>query len=231
MTGLSMSRVGVLFLMTRSFVIVALASAALLVFAASTSAQPMSGNPALPATNPALPTPQGLPSQVSNPANSGAATASNMDTGYQLGPGDHVHITVFGQKDLTGDYQIDGAGNLAFPLIGSVHAGGMTATELQQAIASKLSPKYIRNPSVNAEVINYRPFYILGEVKNAGAYPYVSGMTVIIGVAIAGGFTYRARKNDFYIERTENGSHVQIDANQNTPVRPGDVVTVRERFF
>jgi protein involved in polysaccharide export with SLBB domain len=226
-----MSRVGISFFMTRSLVVAALASAALMAFVASTSAQSMSGNPALPATNPALPTRQGLPSQVSTPANSGATAAPNVDTGYQLGSGDKVHITVFGQKDLTGDYQIDGVGNLAFPLIGSVHAGGMTATELQQAIASKLSPAYIRNPSVSVEVINYRPFYILGEVKTAGVYPYISGMTVLNAVAIAGGFTYRARENDFYIQRMENGRHIKMDADQDTPVRPGDVITVRERFF
>lgn len=153
------------------------------------------------------------------------------DTGYRLGSGDRVHIIVFGQNSLTGDYQVDGSGMLQFPLIGQVHAGGMTAAELQQAIMSKLSPDYIRNPSVSVEVMNYRPFFIVGEVNKAGSYPYVSGMTVLSAVALAGGFTYRAKDNEYKISRIENGQRVTLGANNDTPVFPGDIITIPERFF
>lgn len=153
------------------------------------------------------------------------------DTGYRLGSGDRVHIIVFGQNNLTGDYQVDGSGMLQFPLIGQVHAGGMTAAELQQAIMSKLSPDYIRNPSVSVEVMNYRPFFIVGEVNKAGSYPYVSGMTVLSAVALAGGFTYRAKDNAYKISRIENGQRVTLGANNDTPVFPGDIITIPERFF
>ncbi|GEM_PF-360080 len=151
--------------------------------------------------------------------------------GYRLGSGDRVHIIVFGQKDLTGDYQVDGSGTLQFPLIGAVRAGGMTADELQQAITSKLSPGYLRNPSVSVEVINYRPFSILGEVNKPGAFPYVSGMTVLDAVALAGGFTHRAKDDDYTIRRTENGHRVELHATGDTPVSPGDVIIIPERFF
>jgi len=92
-------------------------------------------------------------------------------------------------------------------------------------------PEYVKNPSVNVEIVSYRPFYIVGEVRTPGSYPYIAGMSVLKGVAIAGGFTYRAKKDDFYLTRTVGAKKVQLDANAETPVEPGDVITVRERFF
>lgn len=148
---------------------------------------------------------------------------------YQLGSGDRVRVIVFGEPDMTGEYQIDGKGRLAFPLIGVVDAGSMTAAQLEQAIAGKLSPDFIKEPSVSVEVMTYRPFYIVGEVQKPGSYPYVSGMTVLNGVAVAGGFTYRARVENFYVERA--GSGQKVDAGPGTQILPGDVITVRERWF
>ncbi|TWB23618.1 protein involved in polysaccharide export with SLBB domain [Nitrospirillum amazonense] len=151
---------------------------------------------------------------------------------YQLGPGDRVRITVFGQQDLSGEYAVDGTGTLSFPLVGQVHAGSLTAGQLGKALEGSLSPNYIKNPHVSVEVLSYRPFYILGEVKTPGSYAYVSGMTVLNAVALAGGFTYRARDDDFRLQRTaKDGSKTQVDAEPTTPVQPGDVITVRERYF
>lgn len=209
----------------------ALSFAAFLAFSASAVAQSAPGNPAMPYYNPAMPTPQGLPQQQNLASTGSAAAPVQNDPGYRLGPGDQLHITVFGQQDLTNNYQVDGAGMLAFPLIGRVHAGGLTAAQLQQMITHKLSPDYIRNPSVSVEVLNYRPFYILGEVNKPGAYPYVSGMTVLNAAALAGGFTYRAKDDSFEIKRLEGGKRVEVDAGDDTPVRPGDVITIPERFF
>ncbi|MBB6251929.1 polysaccharide export outer membrane protein [Nitrospirillum iridis] len=151
---------------------------------------------------------------------------------YQLGPGDRVRITVFGQQDLSGEYAVDGTGALSFPLVGQVHAGSMTASQLGKSLETSLSPAYIKNPHISVEVLSYRPFYILGEVKTPGSYAYVSGMTVLNAVALAGGFTYRARDDDFRLQRTaKDGNKTQVDAEPTTPVQPGDVITVRERYF
>ena len=150
---------------------------------------------------------------------------------YQLGAGDRIRLVVYGEPNLTGEFGIDGGGQLGVPLIGKIKAGGLTAAQLEKHIASKLSPDYLKDPSVTVEVISYRPFYIVGEVKNPGSYPYVSGMTVINAVALAGGYTYRARENDFKIERgTKNGIR-KIEGAPGTEVLPGDVITVDERFF
>lgn len=157
-----------------------------------------------------------------------AAPASD----YHLGPGDRIRIIVFGQKDMTGEYLVDGSGMLSFPLIGQIKAGGLTAAGLEHEITSKLEPDYLKDPNVSVVVLTYRPFYIVGEVKTPGSYPYVSGMSVINAVALAGGFTYRAREGSFYVDRTgKNGKKDRIDAGPDTPVQPGDVITVRERYF
>jgi len=164
-----------------------------------------------------------------NPAPGGGGVDMNE---YRLGAGDRVHVNVFGQPDLTGNFTVDGAGNLSYPLIGSIHVAGMTAVELQQALYSRLSPNYVKQPSIAVEIQNYRPFYILGEVRSPGSYPYVSGMTALQAVAIAGGFTYRAREGRFEITRTgPSGVKEHIDITPDTTIRPGDVITVNERFF
>jgi polysaccharide export outer membrane protein len=154
--------------------------------------------------------------------------SSARSPGYRLGPGDKVHITVFGEKDLTGDFQVDGTGQMSFPLIGQVAAGGLTADQLSQTLVSRLKPDYLRDPRVAVEVLTYRPFYVVGEVKTPGSYPFVSNMTVLNAVALAGGFTYRAREDSFYLTRNgQGGQKTRIDATPDTPVQPGDVITVR----
>ena len=112
---------------------------------------------------------------------------------YRLGPGDRLKITVFGQPQESGEFEVDGAGNIAYPLLGSVPAGGKTLPELRKFIRDELNAKFIVDPHVSIEVLNYRPFYIYGEVNRAGSYPYVAGLTVRRAIAIAGGFTRRAQ--------------------------------------
>lgn len=146
---------------------------------------------------------------------------------YRLGAGDRVRVTVFGHADLSGEFEIDGTGHIAMPLIREIEAAGRTARELEGVVADRLEPDYLRNPQVSVEVLSYRPFYILGEIKQPGSYPYVNGMTVWNAVALAGGFTYRARTNTVILRRAGAEQRVPMDS----PVQPGDVIEVRERFF
>jgi polysaccharide export outer membrane protein len=111
---------------------------------------------------------------------------------YRLGPADKVRVTVFGEEALTGEFTVGASGALAFPLVGEIRAQGLTTAELQEAIATALRQGYILEPRVSAEVLTYRPFYILGEVERPGEYPYTNGLTVLNAVATAEGFTYRA---------------------------------------
>ena len=164
--------------------------------------------------------------------NARLAPTSGGDVDYQLGANDRVRIIVFGQPTLTGEYTLDGNGVLAFPLIGNVDANGQSPNQLQKTIASKLDPNYLQNPSVSAEVITRRPFYVIGEVQKPGNYPYVTDMTALQAVAMAGGYTYRARQNNLYLKRLDaNGRMVRIEATPETKIQPGDTVEIKERYF
>ena len=151
---------------------------------------------------------------------------------YTLGPGDQVRIITFGEQQLTGEFRVDAAGEIALPLVGNVHAAGLTPRELNKAVEAALSKSSLyRNPSVSSEVIAYRPIFILGEVARPGQYPYQPEMTVVTAVAIAGGFTYRAVTNKFSIVRITGSRSLEGVATRQTPVQPGDVVSVYERYI
>ena len=150
---------------------------------------------------------------------------------YKLGSGDVIKITVFKQEELSGEYTINGAGQIALPLIGDVNTKDLTVKQVEEAIANKLKPDYLLNPRVNVQVLNYRPFYILGEVKEPKSYPYVDGMTYLNAVAIAGGFTYRAKEDHVMVIRMNDPKKNEIRLNMDEKVMPGDVIHVEERFF
>jgi len=159
-------------------------------------------------------------------------TPAGAETGYRLGSGDQVRITVFGEPDLTGQFAVDGSGIVAFPLIGEVKAAGGTPRDLEKAIGAKLREGYLKNPTVNVEVLSFRPFFILGEVKAPGSYPYKSGLNVMNAVALAGGYTYRAKSNVWVITRTDDSNYQAREVTDGDfKVLPGDTIVIPERFF
>ena len=127
------------------------------------------------------------------------------DSAYTLGAGDRLRISVFNQDDLTGDYVLDGKGRFSMPLIGAVRAQGLTPAQLEKILVSKLKPDYLVNPRVYVQVVNYRPYYLMGEVNSTGAFPYVAGMTYLKAIAIAGGFSYRAKEDRVFVIRCRRG--------------------------
>lgn len=157
-----------------------------------------------------------------------AAMADDEPSGYKLGSGDEVRVTVFNHADLSGQFTVSGEGMISLPLVGDVKAGGLTAQQVEQQVKQKLEPDFLKNASVSVDVLNYRPFYILGEVNNPGSYPYVSGMRVVNAVALSGGYTVRASQGKMFIER---GGDKKLPADPQTQVLPGDIVHVPERFF
>jgi polysaccharide export outer membrane protein len=161
-----------------------------------------------------------------------AGPSSAADAAYMLGSGDKVRVTVFGELDLSGEYQVDGSGVLAFPLVGEVRAAGGTARKLENEIAKKLSSGYLKNPTVSVEVLTYRPFFILGEVKQPGSYAYKNGLNVLNAVAMAGGYTYRAKSNVWVITRSGDKEYQDREIrNGDFTVLPGDTIVIPERFF
>jgi len=150
---------------------------------------------------------------------------------YKLDSGDKVKVTIYGEDDLSGEFSVDGSGNVRLPLIGQVRAAGLTQHEFEEAVAAQLAHGFLINPRVSVEVTSYRPFSILGEVNKPGEYPFENGMTVLNAVAIGGGYTYRADKSDVYIRRKGAASEAKFPADDTTLVYPGDTVRVDERIF
>ncbi len=151
---------------------------------------------------------------------------------YVLGPGDQVRVITVGEEAVTGLFRIDADGTVDLPLLGQVPAAGRTAAELAHAIADALHTKRLyRDPSVSVEVAAYRTLAVIGEVNRPGQYPYQPGMTVVLAVASAGGFTYRAVDDRFTVRRSIGGKTLLGSAGPQTRLLPGDVVTVYERQF
>ena len=178
-------------------------------------------------------TSSGPPPGCSSGAPEGAAAAAEAleRADYTLGSGDELRVIVFDEEDLSGEFVVDGGGAVSLPLIGEVRAEGRTVREFQSAVADALRGDYLNDPRVSVEVLNYRPFYILGEVENSGEYPYTDGLTVMNAVATAGGFTYRANTRRVFIRRAGAAGEIEVPLTSDLLVQPGDTIRIAERFF
>ena len=150
---------------------------------------------------------------------------------YQLGAGDRVQVDVFNHDDLSDTFVLDGSGRFSMPLIGTVDAGGLTAAELEDLLINRLKPDYLVNPRVSVSVDFYRPYYMMGEVGRTGTFPYVEDMTYLQAIAIAGGYSYRAKKDVVYVVRANDNNRDEIKLDVNEKVQPGDIIRVAERIF
>jgi polysaccharide export outer membrane protein len=175
--------------------------------------------------------PRGLTALNAETQAAPAAPVISTNT-YRLSPGDKLKVTVFNEADLTGEFQVNERGNIAFPLVGEVQAANATPDEFQQRLTNRLRGKFVKNPRVSVEMTSYRPFNVLGEVRNAGQYPYRPGLTIQDAVALAGGFTYRANTRTVYVRRTDAGGEISVNTDgEKVPILPGDNIRVPERYF
>jgi len=149
---------------------------------------------------------------------------------YKLAADDKVKVTVFGEEALTGTFLVGSDGNISYPLLGSVPAKGLTLAQLTQQLTTRLGGS-VKNPRVSADIAEYRPFFILGEVNRPGQYPYRTGMTVNSAVATAGGFTYRANQKRVLIQHLGEAGERRYELSAGLPILPGDTVRVGERYF
>jgi polysaccharide export outer membrane protein len=147
---------------------------------------------------------------------------------YTLGPGDRVRVTVFEHDEISGEFEVDSVGRMALPLIRGIDAKGLTIPELEQTITEHLEENAFLDPKVSVDLVRSRPFCVLGEVRNPGCFDYIYGMRAAMAIANAGGYTYRAKEGKFVVTR-EDGNKVM--GNHDTPIFPGDIIEVAERFF
>jgi polysaccharide biosynthesis/export protein len=161
----------------------------------------------------------------------GPKAVASTDGPYLLDTGDRLRVFVYGQPNLSRLYIVDHDGKITVPLIGAVKARAHTTYQLEAMIRSRLGSQFVKDPQVTVDVQQNRPFFILGEVKSAGQFPYVSGMTAEVAIAIAGGFSERANEKKVRITRRIDGLMEVIEAPTDYIIQPGDTVYVYERFF
>lgn len=163
--------------------------------------------------------------QPADPVAAGSVAA------YRLGSGDKISVSVFGEADLSGEFLVGDNGRVDLPLIGAVQARGQSVTQFQNAVVKRYSGGYLKDPKISVSVLNYRPFFIQGEVGKGGEYPYKAGLTIQDAVAIAGGYTYRANTGKAFVRRAGQDREVEVQTSQRVAISPGDIIRVPERFF
>lgn len=151
--------------------------------------------------------------------------------GYRLAPGDKVHVTVFNESNLSGDYVVGPDGRVTLPLAGGLQAAGLTLPQFQTSVTQLLKNGFVQDPNVTITASDLRPYYILGEVKKPGRYSYAPDLTVLNAVATAEGFTYRANTGAIYIRRAAEPSEREVELTATTAVLPGDTIRIAQRYF
>jgi len=149
---------------------------------------------------------------------------------YRLGAGDKLKLTVFGEENLSGQFEVNALGQVPLPLAGEVPAKGLTLDQFRDAVAGRLANGYLKNPKVSVEVLNFRPIYVHGEVKSGGEFAFKTGLKLRDAIAMAGGYTYRANQSYVLVSR-EGEPEVKVPMPSSSPVLPGDNVRIPERLF
>ncbi|MGH7879466.1 MAG: polysaccharide biosynthesis/export family protein, partial [Candidatus Binataceae bacterium] len=175
-------------------------------------------------------TPLGYAQATSDAAQS-MPSLRGLRSPYLLRSNDQLHIQVYNEPTITGDYAIDGMGSVSIPAAGHVKAAGLTVAELERRVTAQLNHGILKNALVSIQVTTYAPFYIRGEVKKPGEFPYKPGLTVADAVALAGGYTYRADESAAYVRPAGAGAEIARPLGTNPPVSPGDNIRIAERFF
>ena len=171
--------------------------------------------------------PYGEPAEVVTPA----AASTDWQTNYRLGTGDRIRVEVFREPDLTVEAKLDASGLVNFPLLGTLRVSGLTTPELERYLRGKLAGDFLKNPQVRTSIIQYRPVYVSGAVRNPGAHDYIDGLTVEQLLILAGGTTPQASLRRIFILAEGAPTTERARAQLDSKVRPGETVLVEEGVF
>ena len=160
-----------------------------------------------------------------------AFSAPTQADDYKLGAGDQLRVIVYGEDDLGGTFNVDGNGFVSLPLIGALKVSGLETGDVEKEMVVRYSDGYLKDPRVSVQVMQYRPFYIMGEVNKPGSYPYTNDMSVLNAVTDAGGYTQKAIQSSVYVRRNGETKEEELPANPSTKIYPGDVIRVDSSAF
>jgi polysaccharide export outer membrane protein len=157
--------------------------------------------------------------------------AAAQEETYRLDAGDLIKIQLYRDQDIDREFRIGANGRISYPLIGEVKAANLTPRELEEVIASRLKGQFFTNPKVTVMVVEYRPFYVNGEVEKPGGYSYQPGLTVRKAVSLAGGFKERASMSKIFLIKAGNTGADSVRVGLDTLIGPGDILTIEQSFF
>jgi len=168
---------------------------------------------------------------VNTAASTGKRTVAATLDEYRLNAGDKIKVHVFGEEDLDVEVRLGATGDIRYPFLGKVHVAGMTVPQLEHKITRELANGYLVDPQVRVSMEEFRPFYVNGEVQKPGGYPYQPGLTIRKAISLAGGFTEGADENKVFLILAGDDSRQEHRISLDTPMSPGDIVTVKQSFF
>lgn len=154
-----------------------------------------------------------------------------MANDYKIGAGDHIQILVYGESDLTSRIKVDKTGVISFPFLDDIQVIGLSTKMLENTIADGLRGDYLIDPHVSVSIVTYRPFFIHGQVKRPGGYPYQDDLTLDKAIALAGGLSTRASKSAWKITRIVDGNKVVLSGNVASEIKPDDIIEIEQSFF
>lgn len=159
-----------------------------------------------------------------------ALAGANLQA-YRLSIGDKVRLTVFGEPELSGTFEINSQGRISLPLAGEVNAAGLDVNGLKDVAIRRFADGYLKTPRLTVEVVGYRPIYVHGEVRSGGEFPYKTGIRLRDAVALAGGYTYRANQGYVVLSRAGTAMDARVRMPTDIIVMPGDNIRIPERYF
>lgn len=170
------------------------------------------------------------PAQVDS-SRSTPPAESGFAEGYLLGIGDRISVIVLGEKDLSMEVLVNGQGTINYPFLGEIRVAGLTVNALRDEIEGRLKPDFLLDPQVTVQVLEYRKFFVNGEVQRPGGFSWQPGMTVRKAAALAGGFTQRASRSRLFIIRDADTEKKPVQVEIDAAVAPGDILTIDQSFF
>jgi polysaccharide export outer membrane protein len=155
-----------------------------------------------------------------------SAVAARLETG------DKLKVIIYGEDNLSGVYEINPAGSVTMPLVGALRAAGRTRAELEREITGAYTRgNFLQEPKVTVAVVEFRPYFIMGEAISPGQFPYRSGLNVLTAITTAGGLTYRASRSTVLIQHAGQKDWQEYAMTANVLIAPGDLIRIPERYF
>ncbi len=176
-------------------------------------------------------------------SNSLTNEVADAQAGYRLSRGDEVELHVYREPQISGTFRVDMTGAVRHPLCGPISVLGKTAIEAEEAFRALLAEKYLVNPRVTLTILSMQSSHIvvLGEVKRPGVHPIPQGgrMTILEGIAVAGGFSDLASPARVTVQRAKgDGDSIRVRVpriiegeDENVELFPNDVVMVPKIRF